>query len=574
MNGYDIYVFVLCLIVFALLCGFAVFALRILVKQEKKLIRLGDQDDAIKREYDCPAQKKKFSIVIEKVFSWAFTVLFISVFAISLYFNFSQNAYYEDFPNVKIVKTASMAKKNEKNTYLFDNNLNDQIATFDLIFTYKLPKCEDLKLYDIVVYEVDEDILLVHRIVEIEEPNATHPNERWFVCQGDAVDKPDRFPVKYEQMRGIYRGKAIPYLGSFVMFMQSPAGYLCVLMVLGFAIATPIIEKRIAKEKDLRRISLGLSGATKVTKEELTLTVEETAVTEEELTLTVDETAVTTAGDEVSEVSATLSFGDLFSNKTSLSFDQKLEKASDKTKIWYADITELLGRIEGARLIKSKRQRSYKKGNTPIVKFLIKGKTVNAYLALNPVEYEQSKYIFTDETAIKSHKNYPMRVKLTSDRQVKWLKELLLDIVNKNGFTLLERSVKKTAWYEGLVKKKIRSFDQKLKAVKPLIKNNFSLLEKYLSDTAGVRLIKSKRQRSYKKGNTPIVKFLIKGKTINAYLALNPVEYEQSKYIFTDASSVKAHKGYPMRIKLTSDRQFRWVKELIDKLLGGESNED
>ena len=76
-----------------------------------------------------------------------------------------------------------------------------------------LPKEEDLKLYDIVVYKQD-DIYVVHRIVGIEEPNEKHPNERYFLLQGDAVDSPDRFPVKYSQMQGIYTDEKIPFVGS------------------------------------------------------------------------------------------------------------------------------------------------------------------------------------------------------------------------------------------------------------------------------------------------------------------------------------------------------------------------
>ena len=120
-----------------------------------------------------------------------------------------------------------------------------------MIFVYEKPSQEDLKLYDIVVYEVD-GVLLVHRIVQIEEPNQAHPNERWFLCQGDAVDAPDRFPVKYSQIRAIYRGERVPFVGSFVLFMQSPAGWLCIILIVGAIVATPIIEKKIQREKDAR----------------------------------------------------------------------------------------------------------------------------------------------------------------------------------------------------------------------------------------------------------------------------------------------------------------------------------
>lgn len=144
-----------------------------------------------------------------------------------------------------------MAYPYEKNDYLFDNRLNDQIQMMDLIVTEPLPNEFDLKLYDIVVYEQDGK-MIIHRIVGIEEPNENHPNERYFKLQGDAVEIADRYPVRYGQMRAIYRGERVPFVGSFVSFMQSPAGWLCVLLVLFSLIVTPIAEKKVQMEKEMR----------------------------------------------------------------------------------------------------------------------------------------------------------------------------------------------------------------------------------------------------------------------------------------------------------------------------------
>ena len=128
--------------------------------------------------------------------------------------------------------------------------------TFDLIVTHALPAEDELKLYDIVVYEVD-GMLLVHRIVGIEEPNADHPEEYYFLLQGDNVERPDRFPVRYSQMKAIYRGQRVPFIGSFVSFLQSPAGWLCILLMIFAIVATPMLESKIEKEKAarLQRIS-------------------------------------------------------------------------------------------------------------------------------------------------------------------------------------------------------------------------------------------------------------------------------------------------------------------------------
>ena len=250
MGSYETYVFILCLIVFLLLTGVSIFAISTIVKQLVKLIRLGGEDNALKIEYVEMLEGKRGTI-LEKIVSYIFCAIFL-VFSVGvLYINVTQNSYSKDIPNLTVVKTKSMEEKNPKNEYLYLYNLDNQISAFDLIFVYEKPSQEDLKLYDIVVYEVD-GVLLVHRIVQIEEPNQAHPNERWFLCQGDAVDAPDRFPVKYSQIRAIYRGERVPFVGSFVLFMQSPAGWLCIILIVGAIVATPIIEKKIQREKDAR----------------------------------------------------------------------------------------------------------------------------------------------------------------------------------------------------------------------------------------------------------------------------------------------------------------------------------
>ena len=94
--------------------------------------------------------------------------------------------------------------------------------------------------------------MIVHRIVEIEEPNEAHPDCRHFRLQGDAVDSPDRFPVLYEQMRAIYRGERTPFIGSFILFMQSPAGWLCILLIVVAMIAAPLLDKLLGDARKAR----------------------------------------------------------------------------------------------------------------------------------------------------------------------------------------------------------------------------------------------------------------------------------------------------------------------------------
>lgn len=252
MTDYEIYVFLLCLIVFVMLAGLSAFCIYTIAKLTLRLIKSGMDDEILVADYNKKREntkKIKYIKIADGVFSALFCLIFISLFISSLMVQCTQeDTGRSDFTTFRVVQTGSMAKKHEKNEYLFENELDDQIQTFDLIRTDKLPDEMELELYDIVVYEVD-DILLVHRIVEIEEPNERHPDCRYFKMQGDAVEAPDRFPVLYGQMRAIYNGYRIPFIGSFVMFMQSMAGWLCMLLIVVAMIATPILEKTMEKAR-------------------------------------------------------------------------------------------------------------------------------------------------------------------------------------------------------------------------------------------------------------------------------------------------------------------------------------
>ncbi|MBR5192266.1 MAG: hypothetical protein IKW33_02510 [Clostridia bacterium] len=534
MTPFEIYSLVICIIVYVLLASVGIFMITVVFKLSLKLIRCGGEDQEILKEHEKLKGKKK-NCALDCISSIFLCSILVLIFGFSTYVGCTSNSYLDNAPTFKVVNSSSMATKNEKNEYLFKNNLNNQFSTFDLILTYKIPKEEDIKLYDIVIYEID-GYLIIHRVVGIEEKNERHPTERWFLLQGDAISQADRFPVKYSQMRGIYKDEKIPFIGSFVSFMQSPAGYMCIILVGLAIIFTPIFEKKLEKEKALR------------------------------LAILLPATEIAVSKDEKQKTSKFSHLKDKINSKT---FAEKLEELPIARER-YLSINSLLNRVSGVRTIESKKARTFKAGNESIVKFAVKGKTLNAYISLDPVEYENTKYVFLDVKDVKKFANYPMRVKVTSERQLHWVKELLIEKVNKSGLTLLEEEIiipietEAETFNFSHLKDKINSktFAEKLEEL-PIARERYLSINSLLNRVSGVRIIESKKARTFKAGNEGIVKFAVKGKTLNAYVALEPKEYEDSKYIFLDESSVKKHANYPMRVKVTSGRQLRWVKELL-----------
>lgn len=258
MSDFDLYVFILCLIVFVLLTALFTYLIAVILRQTIRLIRAGLEDDAIAKAFRNKKTKKAAIKVLDCLVSTVFCIALLIAFAFSLYVNFQDGTFIPGIPTLKVVTSSSMASKYAHNTYLFENGLDDQVEVYDLLLTYAIPQEDALELYDIVIYEIDGKMVL-HRIIGIEEPNESHPGQRYFLCQGDALERPDRFPVLYSQMRGIYRGERIPFVGSFILFMQSPAGWLCILLVIFALVATPILEKHIRAEEQKRLMLLGLA---------------------------------------------------------------------------------------------------------------------------------------------------------------------------------------------------------------------------------------------------------------------------------------------------------------------------
>ena len=257
MLDYDVYVSSLCLITYIMFVSISIFCIAVITKLSIRLIRSGAEDKKILREYKINQKLEKVNDFTKNIIYLFSSVVFLGlmlVFVLSLIIQYNGDVPLNEYiPIYRVVQTGSMSEKHKNNTYLVENNLDDQFQAFDIIETKQLPDEMDLKLFDIVVYEY-EDILIVHRIVGIEEPNEKHPDTRLFMLQGDANEYPDKMSVSYSQMKAIYTGERIPFAGSFILFMQSPVGWLCILFAIVAIIVTPIIEAKIEKEKERRLV--------------------------------------------------------------------------------------------------------------------------------------------------------------------------------------------------------------------------------------------------------------------------------------------------------------------------------
>ena len=152
MTELDLYVLILCIIVYVALVSVFSALVVIIAKMSIRLIRIGAEDERLIKEHRDSQSKNGgcLSTIIDRTVSFVICALLVFCFLVSMTASLSEGGVCcASLPSIRVVKSASMATREEENEYLFENNLTDQIQTFDLILTHSMPPENELELYDI-----------------------------------------------------------------------------------------------------------------------------------------------------------------------------------------------------------------------------------------------------------------------------------------------------------------------------------------------------------------------------------------------------------------------------------------
>lgn len=137
------------------------------------------------------------------------------------------------------------------------------------------------------------------------------------------------------------------------------------------------------------------------------------------------------------------------------SFRAKLSMSNDETREFYRIIKSHCLKY-GLKSRMSWACETIYKGRVAYAKLTIRGKNLNVNLALNPADFENTKYYFKDTSDSKKYAMVPMRVKVKSSRGLKYVLELIDIMMNNNG-------LKKIPTYENVnTAEQVRSFDENL----------------------------------------------------------------------------------------------------------------
>ena len=188
----------------------------------KKDIELLDSEFLEKKKKESKTRK-----IVKKVVSYVVLSVLVVFLGLSIYSKANNDVMLFGNSALLTVASGSMSYKNEENTYLDFNNLDDQFQTYDVIQIEKV-KEEDLKLYDVIAFKNDENKIIIHRIIKIESDVLGVK----YTTRGDANNLSDEFNPRFENIVGRYTGNRVPIVGIFVLFLQSYSGMVTVVALL------------------------------------------------------------------------------------------------------------------------------------------------------------------------------------------------------------------------------------------------------------------------------------------------------------------------------------------------------
>ena len=247
----------------------------------------------------------------------------------------------------------------------------------------------------------------------------------------------------------------------------------------------------------------------------------------------------------------------------------------------------------------------------PVAKFTLRGKYLTLYLALDPKKFNDQSYNFKDVSNVKKFETVPMKIRFILDKNIDDALELIdimctdlkldkKDTILEADYSLPYRTTDALIESEDIkvvsvtdefgnpfvnvVQQPVytttqvvnvpvqmkeiynRSFLSKLIQSDKNIKNAFALIKNRFNSYAGVESKLSWDHDSIYYGDELLGIITIKSKTLYFYIALEPVDYMNTDYVFKDASDDEKYSYTPMMIKVKNTKRVNQSLELIDIL--------
>ena len=258
----------------------------------------------------------------------------------------------------------------------------------------------------------------------------------------------------------------------------------------------------------------------------------------------------------------------------------------------------------------------FKLGRNKLGQMKVKGKTLCVYLPLDPKKYDQERLWFKET----GDEEFPMMMQVKSDRAVKYVKELIADVMANSeiphmdnyeaqDYRLPEMTIEEMLKAEPplakltdgavmpKVEKKPEVEPKKVEKVEPspviVAEEGEDGIDYKYKFSFSARLIRAGADRqdfynavknnflSYKKvdskiswghelfklGRIKLGLMKVKGKTLCVYLPLDPSTHDQDRLHFKDCRVEGKEVEFPLMMKVTSDRAIKYVAELVAEVM-------
>lgn len=197
---------------------------------KKKNKKLSFIDTYYKRK-----KRKKVGNIISNSIVGVFLVALIGFFVWATVMKSNDQTTYFGDKTYLVIQTSSMASINDNNKYLKDGSIdskdrmNTRISQYAFIGIDKFKSEDQIKVYDIVAFRMDDKII-VHRVYSIGEEKNGH---KLFTFRGDAnpASMSGEINVTSDRIVGIFDGYQNQILGSIVIYIQSGTGLISVFAI-------------------------------------------------------------------------------------------------------------------------------------------------------------------------------------------------------------------------------------------------------------------------------------------------------------------------------------------------------
>lgn len=196
-----------------------------------------------------------FFRAVFNVILFIFALVFIGIMATSIYVRSQGDLFYLGDTAYVVIQTGSMEEKNENNTYLFDNNLDDQIAPMSLIGVTPIESEDDLSQYDIVGYYNDNDQLIIHRIIAID---VGEDGETLYTLRGDSnlTSSTEERNLTIDQLVCKYNGYSNFGLGLTINYVRSNIGIITFSLAILLIIIYDLFDMALSKHIEARKVAI------------------------------------------------------------------------------------------------------------------------------------------------------------------------------------------------------------------------------------------------------------------------------------------------------------------------------